>query len=113
MNKTLLPILFVFAILLSVGFSVGRIESGKSSAEASQIGGCYIFVDSRPLTPYDFLGTVELTPKDLRKNPGSGQYQYVRDLIIKKAKEKFPLTDGLIFNFHDGGIDKADAIKFK
>ena len=79
----------------------------------NQVNGCYLFIDSKPVSSYDYLGTVEISNKDLRKNPGSGQFQHLRDILIKKAKEKYPNAEGVIFNFHDGGIDKADAIKFK
>jgi hypothetical protein len=44
---------------------------------------------------------------------GSGQFQDVRDVLLKKLKKEYPQANGVIFNFHDGGTDKCDAIKFK
>jgi len=113
MKKILLGILIGLTLTTILAFKIATYETKKSTAEVDQINGCYVFVNSKPVLPYDYLGTVELTKKDTRKNPGSGQYQHVRDLLLKKAKEQFPQAEGIIFNFHDGGKDKADALKFK
>jgi len=44
---------------------------------------------------------------------GSGQYQSVRDKLIKKLRKEYPEANGAIFNFHDGGTDMCDAIRIK
>ncbi|MBK8086847.1 MAG: hypothetical protein IPK31_02100 [Chitinophagaceae bacterium] len=113
MKKGLLGILIGLFLTFMVAFNIATYQANKSSAEVDQINGCFLFVNSKPVLPYDYLGTVELTKKDVRKTPGTGQYQHARDLLIKKIKEQFPQAEGIIFNFHDGGIDKADALKFK
>jgi hypothetical protein len=102
------------SIIAAVAFMpASRHGSSSAAAEVQQIQGCYIFVDAKPVSPTQYIGTVELTKKDVRKNPGTGQYQYTRDLLIKKVKDQYPEAEGIIFDFHDGGTDKADAIKFK
>ncbi|MCA4899518.1 MAG: hypothetical protein ACK514_10920 [Bacteroidota bacterium] len=83
-------------------------ETKKSHAEVDQYQGIYVFTDSKPLKEYEYLGTVKLT-----LGLGSGQYQNVRNVLIKRAKKDYPQADGLIMNFKDGGTDRADAIKFK
>lgn len=77
-------------------------------AEVNQVQGFYIFVDSKPVQEYEYLGTVKsgLTFS-------SGQYQSIRDILVKKARKEYPLGNGIIFHFHDGGTDKADIVKFK
>ncbi len=99
--------IFLLFIVAAAIFSF-KTKSNNSLAEVNQIGGYYIFVDSKPSAEYDYLGTV--------KGAGfvsSAQYQPVRDGLIRKARKKFPNGDGLIFNFANGSVDKVDVIKFK
>ena len=80
----------------------------KSNADVNQYEGVYVFTDSKPQKDYEYLGTVKIS-----LGLGSGQYQNVRNSLIKKAKKEDPQADGLIMNFKDMGTDRADAIKFK
>ncbi|MFN4247552.1 MAG: hypothetical protein ACK4EY_07500 [Flavipsychrobacter sp.] len=98
-------ILFITFLLL-VSFTASY-EPRNSTAEVEQVQGCYIFIDSRPVKEYKYLGTVKST-----FSWGSGQYQDVRDKLIKRIKKEYPEADGIIFHFHDGGQDRADAIRF-
>ncbi|MFN5985235.1 MAG: hypothetical protein ACK46Y_03490 [Fluviicola sp.] len=97
---------FGFCSLLSFQKSSNQ-EASKSIAEVSIIDGVSIFTDSKPLSQYDELGVVELSFSS------DTQYQSVRDNLIKKAKKKYPNTNGLIFDFNKKGIDKCVAIQFK
>jgi hypothetical protein len=101
--QRVLIILFAFLI----GFSF-KMKVDRSQAEVNQLGGFYIFVDSKPVADYDYIATVKAGITFT-----SGQYQPVRDLLIKKARKKYPNGDGLIFTFSNGGIDRVDVIKFK
>lgn len=67
----------------------------------------YIFVDSEPVSEYEYLGSTKC------KIAFSVQYQSVRDKLIKKVKKQYPKANGVIFHFHDGGTDLADAIYIK
>jgi len=80
----------------------------KNTAKVQQIEGYYIFVDSEPTKPYDFIGTVTTS-----SSKGGIQYTNIRDKLIKNAKEQFPRADALIFRFSSGQADKAEAIKFR
>jgi hypothetical protein len=113
MKKFFLGALSAIILISTLAFKFVNYEVNKSSAEVDQINGCFLFVNSKPVLPYDYLGTVELTRKDVRRKLESEQFQSVRDLLIKKVKEQFPQAEGIIFDFHDGGTDKADALKFK
>src|SRR5688572_6745184 len=100
MRKFILPII----VITLVAFS-GKFTADNSTASVNQVQGCYIFVDSKPIAEYEYLGTVEVR----RVNYGS-QYQPVRDALIKEAKKKYPSANGIVFHFFNGGRDKADAI---
>lgn len=80
----------------------------SNTAEVEQMDGLYIFVDSKPVKEYDYLGT-----EKVGVSMGSGQYRDVRDKLIKKIKKEYPQAQGILIHFAEGGADKADAIKFK
>ena len=90
-----------------VAFTFINYEPKKATAEVEQMQGLYIFTDSKPVLEYEYLGTVKAAISM------DGQYQGVRDKLIKKAKKDFPTADGLMMQFKSGGTDKCDAIKFK
>ncbi len=106
-------ILTSIAIVFALSFTDPKQSTTQSAAEVNQVSGCYLFVDSRPASEYDYLGTVKPSLLSQITEPGTGQYQHIRDLLIQAVKKKFPKANGIIFDFHDGGTDKADAILIK
>ncbi len=99
-------LLFALILISLVAF---KSLSNKNLAEVNQVQGFFLFVDSKPVQEYEYLGTVKVTAW----NVSSEQYQGVRDGLIKRARKEFPNGDGMIFNFNNGGTDQADVIKFK
>ncbi|WP_033961270.1 hypothetical protein [Psychroserpens jangbogonensis] len=83
-------------------------------SEVNKIQGFYIFTDSQPLAEYDVIGEVTTNNNDDKdiKNSG-GQYQAVRDYLIRSARQVNYQADGLILTMVNGGTDKAIIIKFK
>lgn len=79
----------------------------KSTAKVNRYQNLYIFTDCEPIMEYEYLGTVKVIMS------WSGQYQPIRDALIKKGKNKFPNAEGIILNFQYGRVDRADVIKFK
>lgn len=82
-------------------------ETRKDIAVVNKIEGYYIFVESKPMADYEYLGTVE------SKFARTPQFIDVRNALIKKAKEQYPRADGLLMTFVTGSKDKAEVIKFK
>jgi hypothetical protein len=72
-------------------------ETKKSTGEVDQFQGLYIFVDSKSVMEYEYLGTVKSTV-----SLGDNQYTGVRDRIIKKAKKDYPQADAIIITFKSG-----------
>lgn len=87
-------------------------QSGKNLADVNKIKGFYVFVDSKPVSEYESLGEVKVDEKDaeVKRSP---QYQIIRDNLIKNARAANYTADGLILTFVNGGVDKAEIIKFK
>lgn len=108
MKKIISLIVLGFFVLSIFAFTVVSYEPKHATAEVEQLQGLYIFVDSKPVLEYEYIGTVKST-----FSLGGSQYTDVRDRIIKKAKKDYPQADAIIISFKAGGTDRADAIKFK
>lgn len=80
----------------------------KNHAKVAQFQGLYLFVDSEPLNPTEYLSTSKVS-----LTLGSSQYSVLRDKLIKKAKKESPTAEGLVLKFVAGGSDVGDAVKFK
>lgn len=104
-------------ICLTVFICLGIIYStfGQNNlANVNKIQGFYIFTDNQPLAEYDVIGEVNSNGNNDNdiKNSG-GQYQPVRDYLIRTARQVNYTADGLILSMVNGGTDKAVIIKFK
>jgi len=102
---------FLFSVLL-IGMSI-NLFSQSNIAEVNKINGFYIFVDSSPLEDYEVLGEVKVDELDKEVIKSEGQYSAIRDNIIKSARLVNYTAEGLIFQYINGGTDKAMMIKFK
>ncbi len=107
MKKVILVILC--ALTLNV-FAQAPAPVEKTLAKVDNIEGMLIFVNSTPVAEYQYLGTVKFANTFSLKE---SQYTHQRDVLIKRAKEKYPEANGLIFHFVVGSPDTAEAIKFK
>lgn len=99
--------LFV-GLLLILLLASNTLSKKNALAEVNKMQGVYLFTDSEPVQEYEHLGTV-----GNGVYLGSSQYEGVRNNLLKKALKKYPNADGIIFHLHDGGADRADAIKFE
>lgn len=91
-----------------ISFTVIKYDAKINTAEVEQYEGIYVFVDSKPVREYEYLGTEKVI-----FTLGSGQYRDIRDKLIRKVKKEYPQANGIIFHFNEGAADKADAIKIK
>jgi len=107
MKKTLLALTMIVAITTSA-------QTNKATATAEQINGIFIFVDAKPVTQYDFLGTVGKGSSWGKAFGLQGsEYTDRRDKLVKAAKKEYPVAEGIILHLREGGKDEADVIKFK
>ncbi len=108
MKKIILGSIIGVFMTTIFAFTATNYDPKKSTAEVDQFEGLYVFVDSKPVKEYEYLGTVTASI-----TLGDTQYTGCRDRMIKKCKKDYPQADGIIITFKSGGTDKADAIKFK
>lgn len=107
MKKHLFGFLLGISVTVLLAFQVVNFEPNASTAEVNKIDGFYIFTDSKPIMPYDSIGSVEIGFMT------ETQYESVRDNLIKRAKSKFPNAEGLLLHFDKKGIDQSTVIRFK
>lgn len=79
-------------------------EIQQNSAEVNQEQGLHIFVDSKPLKKYQYLGTI--------KTPwwSGDPYHQIKGQILKKIRKEYPNSNGVIMNLGTGANCSADAI---
>jgi hypothetical protein len=107
MKTNFILILFVFCL---ANFALCQ----NNIAVVNKIQGFYIFIDSQPLGEYEVIGEVTSSGHNDRDISNSGgQYQPVRDHLIRTARQTNYQADGLILTLVNGGTDKAVIIKFK
>lgn len=107
MKKIASSVLIGLGLTSILAFSAAKFQPSHATAEVVMEEGFYLFTDSKPVMPYDSLGTV-----DLGFVTGT-QYENIRSNLMKRARKKYPKADGLIFNLKKNGIDHANVIKFK
>jgi hypothetical protein len=109
MKKQLFSFLLGTSLILMFSFANQSTEVKQTTAEVSRLNGMAVFIESESVMEYDVLGDV--------KYDGTfgvtGQYQEVRDALIKKAKKKHKDANGIIIRFCNECTDRADVIKFK
>lgn len=97
------------ALLVCALFSF-RNTADKAAATVNRVQGLYVFADCQPVADYEVLGVVKFAGTT---RFGSTQYQAIRDKLIKRALEDYPMGEGIVFDFNKGSADKAEVIKFK
>lgn len=107
MKRFFLSTLACACLVIILAFSANSYEPNHATAEVNKIEGFYIFVDSKPVLPYESLGDT-----DLGFVSGT-QYESIRANLIKRARKNYPTADGLILSLNKKGVDKCNVIKFK
>ena len=107
MKKSLLSFLFGCSLTIILAFNTDSFKPNYSTAEVSKIDEILVFSDSKPVMPYDSIGTVNLG------FVSGTQYETIRKNLIKRAKKSYPNADGIILILNKNGLDNCNVIKFK
>lgn len=101
--------LISFALVLCITTGHAQTKAtGKGSAMVSLTKGMYLFIQSQPVQQYEVLGRV--------KKSGiawTGKPKEMISIMTRRAKDKYPTCEGLIFDTDDLSLGRAIAIKFK
>jgi predicted small secreted protein len=106
MKKIILGCFLGISLIGLVAFSTIQYEIKNHTAEVEQVQGVYIFVSSKPVKEFDYLGTVKAAGIVMSKD-----YEDLMPKMVKKAIKDYPKADAVIFK--GGSIYECDAIKFK
>lgn len=107
-NNITLAFLAGIALTLSIAFKSSEpdmMEVKITTADVEQMNGLYVFIHSKPVKPYETLGTY--APKVVWSDESNKLINH----MVTKGKEKFPEATAIIFTSDDLGT--ADLIKFK
>lgn len=106
----LLRFIIIICLIIPVSKGFGQ----DNEAIVTKLQGFYIFTDNQPIAEYEVVGEVSTEGhNDAAITKSKGQYQAVRDFLIRSARKVNYMADGLILSLVDGGDDKAAIIKFK
>lgn len=78
----------------------------KALARVNTHLGLLVFTDCMPINTYSFVGKIN------RAGGMNGDYNVLRDRLLKKVNNRFPTAQGIIPRFVSGGRDTAEAIRF-
>ncbi len=81
-------------------------QKQKSIANAHKHMGFYIFTDNEPISEYTIIDRVKVSVS------WSGEYEGVRNHLLKKVLKSYPDASGVILDLTNGGSDWATVIKF-
>lgn len=101
--KKFIP-LICFIILIGLTSAVTTYVNTKGTATVNQVQGMHIFIQSKPATEFDYLGTVSSASmvKSLKEDD-------IVPHMIKRAKEAYPTADALVF-VSGTNLCKMDAL---
>ncbi len=102
MKKLILGIVIGVSCTALVGAGIENYVVNKNTAEVVSSQNVLVFMDSKPVKEYEYLGTVKMTVA------WTGVYSEIKTYLIKTAKKNYPECDAIII---DRG--SADVIKFK
>lgn len=115
-DKTMKKLIVALLLVLPLSCALSQVSTQNdiSICRVAKNSGIYTFTDSEPISAYEIIGEVSLTGFESQElmNLG-GQYQNVRDELIKIAKAANKQVEGVILTLVTGGTDKAHLIKFE
>lgn len=97
-----IPFVLFYAFIAVAFYKEPNLDYNGAKAEQEQ--GFFIFSHSKPVSEYEYLGTVKVNVTM------SGSPKELFNKALKKARKEYPQGDGIIFNAE---LDKVDVIKFK
>ena len=88
-------------------FAASEYVLRNNTAEVNEVQGIAVFVDSKPVKEYEFLGTEKAIFND--------KYSSARDVLVKKARKEYPTANAIILYPPTGELSsfKCDAIHIK
>jgi hypothetical protein len=97
----------LLAIMLSFCINSFAQQNDKSIARVQKNNGIFAFCDNEPISDYEIIDRVKSNMS------WSGQFNEIRNKLIKKAVKEHPDCDAVVISMAQGSTDRAIVIKFK
>ncbi len=121
MQKNILIISILFLLSCSNNSTTNKKEN--SLANCIPVNGVYVFIKSKPIAEYIFLGSIELKWYDklthldeqnlqstIKNITGIISFSDNLENTLTQVKQKYPTADGVVF---DDDMSRCEVIKFK
>lgn len=99
--------ILLLVIFLTLSISTFAQQNDNGIARVQKNNGLFVFCDNEPIIEYDIL------EREKSNLSWTGQYNEIRNKLIKKAVKDCPNADGVVVTMAKGATDKAIVIKFK
>lgn len=106
-TKSFFGKLAALTLLMSFCLTSFAQQYDKGIVRVQKNNGIYAFCDNEPISDYEILDRVKSNIS------WSGQFNEIRNKLIKKAVKDYPNADGVVISMAKGSTDKAIVIKFK
>ncbi|MBP5503537.1 MAG: hypothetical protein J6Y24_12185 [Bacteroidales bacterium] len=106
-TKSFFGKLAALTLLMSFSLTSFAQQYDKGIVRVQKNNGIYAFCDNEPISDYEILDRVKSNIS------WSGQFNEIRNKLIKKAVKDYPNADAVVISMAKGSTDKAIVIKFK
>lgn len=106
-TKSFFGKLIALTLMMSVSLNSFAQQYDKGIVRVQKNNGIYAFCDNEPISDYEILDRVKSNVS------WSGQFNEIRNKLIKKAVKDYPNADAVVISMAKGSTDKAIVIKFK
>lgn len=106
-TKTFFGKLAALTLLVSISLSSFAQDYDKSVARVQKNNGIFAFCDNEPISDYEIVDRAKVSIS------WSGQFNEIRNKLVKKAVKDYPNADGIVISMSNSSSDKAIILKFK
>ena len=105
--KAKIKIVALLVLLFSLSANVFAQQYDKAVARVQKNNGIYAFCDNEPIADYEIVDRTKASIS------WTGQFNEIRNKLVKKAVKDYPNADGIVISMSNGSSDKAIILKFK
>lgn len=106
-TKTFFGKIAALTLLVSISLSSFAQDYDKSVARVQKNNGIFAFCDNEPISDYEIVDRAKVSIS------WSGQFNEIRNKLVKKAVKDYPNADGIVISMSNSSSDKAIILKFK
>ena len=106
MKTTICTLFFAMLFGFANAQSQKDYQVNNATAEVYRTSGLYVFINSTPVKPYTYIGTVKSASIVMSK-----EFADIMPKMIERTLDRYPTADGIIFK--NNNIFECDAFIYK